>query len=183
MKTQRGVKMRRGIKIGTRMKMRRDTRTHGEEGQEIVLFGVMLAVVIAAGAVLAVDLVWLRAGWTALQEASLSAAAAGTVEVAGLPGARALDADRAEEAARRVLEVNLAALPFLDLAPGDVAVGADVHVVNPPAATCEPDPLGGPCHDAPFVSIGVEAPIRLPWGNWQLTLYCRAVAEAGESPQ
>ena len=171
MKTQRKVKMRHG------MNMQR------EEGQEIVLFGVMLAVVVAAGAVLAVDLVWLRAGWTALQEASLSAAAAGTVEVAGLPGSRALDADRAEGAARRVLAENLAALPFLDLAPGDVAARADVHVVNPPTTTCEPDPLGGPCHDTPFVSIGVDAPIRLPWGNWQLTLYCRAVAEAGESPQ
>ena len=66
-----------------------------EEGQEIALFGVLLAAVIATGAVLAVNLLWLRSGWTALQEATYSAAAAGTLEVGGLPGARALDAGRA----------------------------------------------------------------------------------------
>ncbi len=161
----------------------RVTRRRGEEGQEIVLFGVLLAMVIAAGSVLAVNLVWLRAEWTAIQEATISAATAGTVEVGGLPGARSLDPDRAEEAARQVLADNLVALPLLDLDPATIAAEAEVRVLNPPPGVCLPDPLGGPCHEVPFVSMGVKAPIRLPWGNWQLTLYSRAVAEAGESPE
>ena len=77
-----------------------------EEGQEIALFGVLLAMVVVVGSVLALNLVWLRAEWTALQEAAISAAAGGTLEVQGLPGARRLDPDRAEKAARRLLADN-----------------------------------------------------------------------------
>jgi len=155
----------------------------GEEGQEIALFGVLLAAVIAFGAVLAVNLLWLRSGWTALQEATFSAAAAGTLEVGGLPGARALDPDRAEEATRRLLAENLARLPFLDGDPVELAKDAEVHVLNPAPGVCLPDPLGGPCHEVPFVTLRVKMPLRLPWGSWPVTLPGRAVAEAGESPQ
>jgi hypothetical protein len=158
-------------------------RRHGEEGQEIALFGALLAMVIAAGAVLAVNLLWLGAGWTALQEAAFSAAAAGTLEVGGLPGARALDPERAEASARGLLARNLARLPFLDGDPEAMATAAEVQVVNPPPGTCEPDPLGGPCHAVPFVSLRVRMPVRLPWGSWPVTLPGRAVAEAGESPE
>lgn len=154
-----------------------------ERGQQIVLFGVLLAAVVAVGAALATNLVWLRAEWTALQEASISAAAAGAVEVGGLPGARTLDPDDAEEAARRLLAENLTGLPFLDLDPDQIADDAEIYALNPGPGECLPDPLGGPCHEAPFVTMNVQAPVRLPWGNWQLTLYARAVAEAGESPQ
>ena len=158
-------------------------KRRGEEGQEIALFGVLLAMVIAVGAVLAINLLWLRAGWTALQEAAISAAAAGTAEVGGLPGARALDPDRAEEAARRLLAANLARLPFLDGYPEEMAKEAEIQVLNPPPGVCLPDPLGGPCHRVPFVTMQVKMPVRLPWGNWPLTLPGRAVAEAGESPE
>ena len=154
-----------------------------EEGQEIALFGVLLAAVVAAGAVLAVNLLWLRSGWTALQEAAFSAAAAGTLEVDGLPGARALDPVRAEESARRLLAENLARLPFLDGDPGEMANRAEVHVLNPKPGECLADPLGGPCHEVPFVTLRVKMPLRLPWGSWALTLPGRAVAEAGESPE
>ena len=153
-----------------------------EEGQEIALFGVLLAAVIATGAVLAVNLLWLRSGWTALQEATYSAAAAGTLEVGGLPGARALDAGRAEEATRRLLAENLARLPFVDGDPVDLAHDAEVHVLNPNPGECLPDPLGGPCHEVPFVSLRIRMPVRLPWGSWPVTLPGRAVAKAGESP-
>lgn len=155
----------------------------GEEGQEIALFGALLAVIIAAGAVLALNLVWLRAEWTALQEAAISAAAAGTLEVQGLPGARGLDAGRAGEAARRLLAANLARLPFVEGDAAAVAREAEVHVVNPAAGECWPDPLGGPCHAVPFVTLRFKAPLRAPWGGWPLSLAIRAVAEAGESPQ
>lgn len=154
-----------------------------EEGQEIALFGVLLAMVIAVGAVLAVNLLWLRAGWTALQEAAFSAAAAGTAEVEGLPGARALDPARAEEAARRLLAEDLARLPFLDGDPEGIAMGAEVQVLNPPPGRCLPDPLGGPCYGVPFVTLRVNVPVRLPWGSWPVTLPGRAVAKAGESPE
>jgi len=158
-------------------------KRRGEEGQEIALFGVLLAVVIAAGAVLAINLVWLRAEWLTLQEAAFSAAAAGTLEVEGLPGDRALDPARAEEATRRLLAANLARLPFLDGNPAEMAQEAEVHVVNPGPGECRPDPLGGPCHEVPFVTLGVKVPLNTPWGGWRLTLPIRAVAEAGESPQ
>ena len=52
-----------------------------------------------------------------------------------------------------------------------------------PAGDCLPDPLGGPCHEVPFVTLRFEMPLRLPWGSWPVTLPGRAVAEAGESPQ
>jgi hypothetical protein len=155
----------------------------GEEGQEIALFGVLLAAVIAVGAVLAVNLLWLGAGWTALQEATFSAAAAGTLEVGGLPGARALDPGRAEDAARRLLAENLAYLPFLEGDPEEMAQDAEVYVLNPSPGVCLADPLGGPCHEAPFVTLRVRMPVRLPWGNWPVALPGRAVAEAGESPE
>jgi hypothetical protein len=158
-------------------------KQRGEEGQEIVLFGVLLAVVIAAGAVLAVNLLWLRSSWTALQEAAFSAAAAGTLEVGGLPGARGLDPERAEEAARRLLAGNLAELPFVDGDAEEMARQAEIEVLNPPPGECWPDPLGGRCHEVPFVTLRVQMPVRLPWGGWPLTLPGRAVAEAGESPQ
>ena len=158
-------------------------KRRGEEGQEIALFGVLLAAVIAAGSVLAVNLVWLRAEWTALQEAAFSAAAAGTVEVGGLPGARNLNPHNAEQAARRLLAENLAGLPFLALDPDAIADEAEIRVLNPPPGVCRPDPLGGACHEVPFVTLGVEVPLRLPWGRWPVTLRIRAVAEAGESPQ
>ncbi len=158
-------------------------RKHNEEGQEIVLFGVLLAMVLAVGSVLAINLVWLRAGWTAVQEAAISAAAAGAVEVGGLPGARSLDPDRAEWAARQNLFENLAALPFLEGDPEEMAHAAEIRVLNPGPGECRPDPLGGPCHNVPFVTLRVEMPVRLPWGNWPVTLPGRAVAEAGESPQ
>ena len=161
----------------------RRLRSQREEGQEIALFGVLLAAVIAVGAVLAVNLLWLRSGWTALQEATFSAAAAGTLEVGGLPGARALDPDRAEEATRRLLAENLARLPFLDGDPVELAKDAEVHVLNPALGECLTDPLGGPCHEVPFVTLLVRMPLRLPWGSWPVTLPGRAVAEAGESPQ
>jgi hypothetical protein len=154
-----------------------------EEGQEIALFGALLAALIAVGAVLAVNLLWLRAGWTALQEATFSAAAAGTLEVGGLPGARALDPECAGEAARQVLAANLARLPFLDGDAEKMAGEAEVHVLNPGPGECLPDPLGGPCHDVPFVTVQVRMPVWLPWGNWPVTLPGRAVAEAGESPE
>jgi len=158
-------------------------RRRGEEGQEIVLFGLLLAMVITVGAMLAVNLLWLRAGWTTLQEAAFSAAAAGTLEVGGLPGARALDPNRAEEAARRLLAENLARLPFLDGDPEEMAREAEIRALNPAPGECLPDPLGGPCHEAPFVTLQVRMPVRLPWGGWRLTLPGRAVAEAGESPE
>ncbi len=158
-------------------------KRRGEEGQEIVLFGVLLAAVIAVGAVLAVNLLWLRSGWTALQETALSAAAAGTLEIGGLPGARTLDPDRAEEATRWLLAENLARLPFLDGDPVELAKDAEVHVLNPAPGECLPDPLGGPCHEVPFVTLRVDMPLRLPWGRWPLTLPGRSVAEAGESPE
>jgi hypothetical protein len=140
-------------------------KERGEEGQEIALFGVLLASVIAVGAVLAVNLLWLRSGWTALQEATFSAAAAGTLEVGGLPGARALDPDRAEEATRRLLAENMARLPFLDGDPVELAKDAEVYVLNPASGECLPDPLGGPCHEVPFVTLRVQMPLRLPWGS------------------
>ncbi len=158
-------------------------KERGEEGQEIALFSVLLAAVIAVGAVLAVNLLWLRSSWTSLQEAAFSAAAAGTLEVSGLPGARTLDPDRAEEATRRLLAENLARLPFLDGDPVELARDAEVHVLNPAWGECLPDPLGGPCHEVPFVTLRVKMPLRLPWGSWPVTLPGRAVAEAGESPQ
>ena len=158
-------------------------KQRGEEGQEIVLFGVLLAMVIAVGSVLAINLIWLRAEWTALQEAAISAAAAGTVEVGGLPGARALDPHDAEKAARQVLADNLATLPFLGLDPDEIAGEAEIRVLNPPPGVCLADPLGGPCHEVPFVTLEVKMPVRLPWGRWPVTLPGRAVAEAGESPQ
>lgn len=158
-------------------------RHRGEEGQEIVLFGVLLAVVVATGAGLAVNLLWLRAGWTALQEAAFSSAAAGTLEVSGLPGVRVLDPYRAEGATRQMLAENLARLPYLDGDPKELAKDADIYVLNPSPGECLPDPLGGPCHEVPFVTLQVRMPLRLPWGNWPVTLPGRAVAEAGESPE
>ena len=158
-------------------------KRQSEAGQEIVLFGVLLAVVIAVGSVLAVNLVWLRAEWMTLQETAFSAAAAGTVEVEGLPGVRRLDPDDAEKAARKLLAENLAGLPFLDLEADQIAADAEVQVLNPPPGVCQPDPLGGPCHEVPFVTLNVKVPLRLPWGDWRLVLRVRAVAEAGESPQ
>ena len=158
-------------------------RRRGEEGQEIALFGLLLAMVVAVGAMLAVNLLWLRFGWTALQEAAISAAAAGTLEVDGLPGARALDPNEAEQAARRLLAENLTGLPFLDGDPAEIAERAEICTLNPAPDECLPDPLGGPCHRAPFVTLRVQMPVRLPWGGWRLTLPGRAVAEAGESPE
>jgi hypothetical protein len=158
-------------------------KERGEEGQEIALFGVLLAAVIAVGAVLAVNLLWLRSGWTALQEATFSAASAGTLEVSGLPGARSLDPGRAEKATRRLLAEDLARLPYLDGDPQDVAQKAEVYVLNPAPGKCLADPLGGSCHEVPFVTVRVQVPVRLPWGSWPLTLPGRAVAEAGEAPE
>jgi hypothetical protein len=154
-----------------------------EEGQEMVLFGVLLAAVLAIGAMLAVNLLWLWSGWTALQESALSAAAAGTLELNGLPGARALDPDRAEAATRWLLADNLARLPFLAGEPEEMADEAEVWVLNPAPGECLPDPLGGPCHEVPFVTLRVRMPVLLPWGHWPVTLPGRAVAEAGESPE
>lgn len=148
----------------------RPKHSAGEQGQEIVLFGVMLAMVVAVGSVLAINLVWLRAEWTALQEGAISATAAGALEVQGLPGVHTLDPDRAESATRRMLEANLEPLPFLGRRPSDIAADAIVTVTNPALAD-------------PYVELEVGIPIRLPWTGWELTLPIHAFAEAGQSPQ
>jgi hypothetical protein len=158
-------------------------RRRPEEGQQIVLFSVLLMVILAAGSILAINLLWLRATWTALQEVTFSAAAAGTAEIDGLPGARALDPARAKDAARQLLVENLEGLPFLAADPATIGQKARIHAFNPAPGVCHPDPLGGPCHAVPFVTMGAKVPVRLPWGGWQVTLYSRAVAEASQAPQ
>lgn len=142
-----------------------------EEGQEIVLFGVMLAAVVVVGGVLAINLVWLRAQWTALQEAAFSAAAAGSLQTQEIPGVRGLDEAAARDVAIRVLADNLAALPFLDGDPAAIAQGATIQVyANPPG-------------QAPYVTLAASVPVRLPWNNVRLSLPISAVSRAGESPQ
>jgi hypothetical protein len=140
-------------------------------------------VIVAVGSVLAIDLIWLRAGWTALQETTISAAAAGTVEVQGTPGHRTLNPDAAREATRGTLQNNLAALPFLADTPEQIAQQAQIYVGNPPPGHCMPDPLGGPQRCAPFVSVRARAAVRLPWSGGKIVLPLRAVAETGTSPQ
>ena len=142
---------------------------NSERGQEIVLFGVMLAVVVTVGGMLALNLIWLRTQWTALQEAALSAAAAATLELEGVPGVQYLDKNAAKEIAERVLADNLATLPFLDAEPERIAGKAEIRVHNPPSAE-------------PYVELEFRVPIRLPWPGWKLILSISAIAVAGETP-
>jgi hypothetical protein len=162
---------------------RQQMKDKGQEGQQIVLFSVLLLVIVAAGSILASNLLWLRATWTTLQEVTFSAAAAGAAELDGLPGARTLNPGQAGKAARQLLVDNLGSLPFLDEDPAKIGQKANIQVLNPAPGACQPDPLGGPCHEVSFVTIGLDVPVRLPWGGWRLTLHSRAVAEAGESSQ
>ena len=153
-----------------------------EEGQEMILFGVLLAGLIVVGSVLAINLIVLHGQWNALNDVMVSAAAGGATRPYIFPGMIWLDPFQAKKVSRTLLRQNLAQMPFLDAPASQIANRADIRVLTP-HGSCVPDPFEPrTCYRTPFVTIRAVIPVRLAWGEIVLSIPLHAAAQVGRTP-
>ena len=152
-----------------------------EEGQAMVLFGVLLAMILVVGSVLALNLVFLVGQINSIKEAMVEAAAGGAMQGANIPGGAGLDEVKARNTARKLLQWNLQGIPFLAAPAAQLAAEADIRVIEP-AGSPEPDPFEpGTSYRTPFVTIRGKFPLQLVWGG-VIGVPIHAAAQVGQSP-